>query len=288
MIKSINLTNFRFDNTKREVCRREDSPRRASPKCKSGKPCGDRCIPRNHKCKDSAKTGVIGWTTEEKIRAVKTGLHLTGLAIMAGAIAHDGHNLYQSVKHASDANKYNEWVREYQKKAEKGETHDPPEDFFSDKFNNFYKQNTGRDFKDDWENTKKQNKGYQGADTKTSSGKEYWEVLGVGKDATPEEIKKAYKQKMRENHPDLGGDKEASQKINEAYDVFEKHQEFKSKNRKDSYKNSYVEEIYQAYKKAQSQHPRVDSRYWDNFDDTAYMFKYTNNYTSPLAFSKYV
>jgi molecular chaperone DnaJ len=49
-----------------------------------------------------------------------------------------------------------------------------------------------------------------------------YEILGVSPDATPEEVKRAYRKKARENHPDLNpGDKDAEarmNKINEAYD----------------------------------------------------------------------
>lgn len=53
--------------------------------------------------------------------------------------------------------------------------------------------------------------------------RDYYEVLGVGKDATPEEIKKAYRRLARKYHPDVNpGDKEAETKfkeVKEAYDV---------------------------------------------------------------------
>ena len=53
--------------------------------------------------------------------------------------------------------------------------------------------------------------------------KDYYKILGVGKNATDKEIKKAYRKLARKFHPDLNpDDKEAEKKfkeINEAYEV---------------------------------------------------------------------
>jgi len=44
-------------------------------------------------------------------------------------------------------------------------------------------------------------------------------ILGVAKNATPDEIKKAYRKLASQHHPDKGGDKAKFQEIQSAYDV---------------------------------------------------------------------
>ena len=47
----------------------------------------------------------------------------------------------------------------------------------------------------------------------------YYEILGVNKNSSEDEIKKAYRKQSLKHHPDRGGNNEQFQKINTAYEV---------------------------------------------------------------------
>lgn len=51
------------------------------------------------------------------------------------------------------------------------------------------------------------------------SGTDYYKILGVSKDASADEIKKAYRKLARKHHPDAGGDEDKFKEINEAYEI---------------------------------------------------------------------
>ena len=52
--------------------------------------------------------------------------------------------------------------------------------------------------------------------------RDYYEVLGVGKNATESEIKSAYRKLAKKYHPDLNpGDKEAEEKFKEVNEAHE-------------------------------------------------------------------
>lgn len=53
------------------------------------------------------------------------------------------------------------------------------------------------------------------------SKRDYYEVLGVSKDASKDEIKKAYRKLARQYHPDVSKEENASEKFKEAKEAYE-------------------------------------------------------------------
>jgi DnaJ-class molecular chaperone len=48
---------------------------------------------------------------------------------------------------------------------------------------------------------------------------DYYNILGISKSASDDEIKNSYRKLARTHHPDKGGDKDKFQKIQEAYET---------------------------------------------------------------------
>ena len=77
--------------------------------------------------------------------------------------------------------------------------------------------------------------------------RDYYEVLGVGKDASEDEIKKAYRKKAKQYHPDLNpGDKTAEEKFKEANEAYEVLSDKDKKARYDQFGHAGVDPNYGA------------------------------------------
>jgi molecular chaperone DnaJ len=70
-----------------------------------------------------------------------------------------------------------------------------------------------------------------------------YKVLGISRNATKDEIKKAYRQKAKEYHPDLHpNDAEAARKmneVNEAYDMLNNPEKYRKQEQQSAYQNAY-------------------------------------------------
>ncbi|PHT48379.1 Chaperone protein dnaJ 2 [Capsicum baccatum] len=58
-----------------------------------------------------------------------------------------------------------------------------------------------------------------GRSARRSDNSKFYEVLGVPKNSSPDDIKKAYRKAAIKNHPDKGGDPEKFKELAHAYEV---------------------------------------------------------------------
>src|SRR5262249_17014871 len=75
-----------------------------------------------------------------------------------------------------------------------------------------------------------------------ASRRDYYEVLGIGKDADDDEIKRAYRKLAMQYHPDRNaGDKEAEDKFKEAAQAYEVLRDSEKRRRYDRYGHAGLE-----------------------------------------------
>jgi len=217
-------------------------------KCKVGKPCNGRCIPQNHKC---VPTGGLkttqgqqpkaparkGLTTGQKVALGIAGGYV-GLEVAAAAARHH----LNTVNEAGDK----EYQEHLNKHPEEKATYEKAKAAAKEKYGEQGSRSVHKTLKDNWQ---RQN----GVPDQTKPKVKDWhKTLGVSKNASPEEIKKAYREMSRKNHPDKGGNANTFNKINEAYEASK---------RKDAL--DVWQSIESAYQAAQQHHSRVDSSFWN-------------------------
>ena len=93
--------------------------------------------------------------------------------------------------------------------------------------------------------------------------KDPYQVLGISPGAAPEEIKRAYRQKAKEYHPDLHpNDPIAAQKmneINEAYDMLQNPEKYRAKQEQEARRQQNSRQYGYYQQSANSQHGRYAS-----------------------------
>lgn len=86
----------------------------------------------------------------------------------------------------------------------------------------------------------------------TTTTPDYYKTLGVPRNATADEIKKAYRKLARTHHPDAGGDETKFKEINEAYEVLSDE---KKRDLYDQYGTANENHIPQGWTGAQGGNP---------------------------------
>lgn len=123
---------------------------------------------------------------------------------------------------------------------------------------------------------------------------DYYETLGVSKSATPEEIKKAYRNLAFKYHPDRNPDDKAAEemfkKISEAYDVLGDEKKKADYDRYGSAGTSYSSSGYSQnqyqnyYRQSYTENPfESEDTFWQWFSNAGYQQR--NNYRNTYQYS---
>lgn len=88
---------------------------------------------------------------------------------------------------------------------------------------------------------------------------DHYKTLGINKNATQDEIKRAYRKLAMKHHPDRGGNSEQFKKINEAYDTL------KDVTKRQQYDNPQRQQSFRSQNFSQQQNPFAGSPFEDLF-----------------------
>jgi hypothetical protein len=286
--------------------------------CGKGKPCGGSCVERGLNCSVQLSSAAAGKVNEAR-KVMKqqpsagewigVAIAATYLGVVYGSM---GYRVYQSVKSEHDAKQKKKRAEQEDADFEAHLQQNPEENArYEEAMKAFNKSMRGnfdwetrsigekavRDrFKKTWKEGKQETQGK--VKTQTASGKEWNQVLGVSSNASPAEVKNAFRKLSRQYHPDLNKDNpQAAEKfaqVAEAWGIHRKMaQQAEAKKpkqatktasttkaastpaaqtrstgpkaitgRKDAHELAWSE-IVQAYRIAQRLHTRVDSTFWN-------------------------
>jgi DnaJ-domain-containing protein 1 len=300
----------------------------AKPHCKTGKLCGDRCIPKDHTCQSGGEAPAQTKPAQSKKRkpngagiAIGVGAGLLGVAALGAVgvgatIAASGSKVKEQQR-AEDLKRSADVARRQaeedikqrraarQEAAEvkrKLEEMDRENQEFTDHLNQnpelkkVYQQAQEQaaqrygpmganymhqSFKKTWREQKKspgstpnseswrEQKKSPGSTPNSESWRtqnqaprastpkpEAWrQTLGVSQNATPDEIKSAYRKLSRQHHPDRNKSPDAAAKFNEINTAYQA-----SRSRKDARESWRT--IHRAYQAAQQSYPHIDTIFW--------------------------
>lgn len=281
---------------------RLDRGKRSKAKCKMGNSCGDVCIPKNAECHQSGSSKKVNPQKDNRVRdlALTAGaIALVPVVATAGTFA--GIAAYESINRSSREKKQEdytsrkrsqEWQQNFNKQQEERNKKREKEDEESQKkyeeTRKKYEQ-VKKEAEEAYKKTTKAREVLSKEDDprRTSSGKNWWEVLEVNANASPDEIKRARVRLQKLYHPDLNKniDPEISKEINQAADIGETLNQGKKKKQPQQRKNSafYEDEIEEAYDIAKTKYPDISNDFWDNPVIRYYDFRVSQAWKTPMS-----
>lgn len=237
----------------------------APMKCKVGKPCNGRCIPQSHKCGapgglrlpqgEPSQEGQPPVQEKKKMSAInkaRLGVGAAYLGLYAGAVGAEMHRQHQ-VMNTPEGKEWKQKEKEYQehlkKDPEARKAYQENVAKVREKHGAQQAQQAHEAFKNNYHTQK------GSPDIKQPKPEKPWhEELGVRKNASPDEIKTAYRNLSQQHHPDKNSDPGASKKFQAIHEAYKASKRRDARDRWDS--------IETAYRAAQESHPRIDRRFW--------------------------